>query len=709
MTDVLIRYAHQFISTHSDIEDATEPYEKNGLTYIDAVVKINLPAQFKKRGRSNKGVKDKEEVKFEFLPSFPYEAPKIYLRTSFKRNFAHINPITSKVNPCVYYGSNDELMLQPKWITSLIDQTVDWLQKAASDSMIDYTQGWEPIRVDDNYGYIIFDRNKLLENKYKLIEDDRTEFPPIVIYEESKNSTFSAVIKKFDKDLEFHESLDLSYLLCFSSTKTSDTYMPYQINNYAELLKFAQENNINDIENYSMHNINKEIKYIFISLFIQRPCNLISNEDDIEILNFIVENRKHQKNDELIHKNAKVYILGNKYTSNKEILKQFAGVNKVINTADNIKGITQIGCGSLGSKIIMHLGRNGNDNITLFDKHMFSPNNNARHALFANSTIYAKSKIMEMALKELGLETVEKHIDDVIDLQEKLENIEDNIIIDSTASLSVYNFLSNISLKSRLIKTTLYNNATIGVLFIEGENRKVKIIDLFTYLNYLCVLNPSLAKKMNDSNTSYQNVGQGCGSFTTVCTDADISIFAATMSTIVQSKISNGLDISGQLHIGIKDESLSTNWESVNIEEVDVLRTKDIYDENWEVRVFPEVKEKMKAENTKYSPDETGGILIGHISMTLKTFVVVDIIIDVKGSYRSPTKFITGIEGLKEKIKQIEKLSVENLTLLGTWHTHPEGGGPSVRDLKTKREMLEQRDGLPLVNIIYTETGLIAF
>ena len=291
-----------------------------------------------------------------------------------------------------------------------------------------------------------------------------------------------------------------------------------------------------------------------------------------------------------------------------------------------------------------------------------------------------------------------------------LENIvEDDIIIDSTASSIVFNHLNDLNLKSRVIKTTLFNNGEIGVIFIEAESRKVKLIDLYAFLFYICTQNPELAKRLNSSNTSYQAVGQGCGSFTTVCTDASISLHAAAMSNIIQNKISNGLKKEAEIYIGISDLNINLNWDSLDLDNIEVLSVKEHFGDDWDVRILPGIKERMRDECKRYIPKETGGIVLGHISMALKTFVVTDIVHDIEGSKHDTYCYINGTKGLREHIHEIEYLSGEKITMLGTWHTHPMGGEPSVRDHITKKEMLKDRDFVPTVCLLYSNDNIIAF
>ncbi|MEJ2498793.1 MAG: hypothetical protein P8Y46_05675 [Sulfurovaceae bacterium] len=158
--------------------------------------------------------------------------------------------------------------------------------------------------------------------------------------------------------------------------------------------------------------------------------------------------------------------------------------------------ITQIGCGSLGSKIAMHLARNGNDNFILVDNKYFVPNNNARHALFSSSSIFRKVEILQKAMFELGLKNIQIENKSIFDVTNIGTSSED-IIMDSTASMSVNNFLTKQAFSGRLIHTSLYHNGTIAFIGIEGKDRKVKIIDMIAYMYHLCTEDKKIAKRLN--------------------------------------------------------------------------------------------------------------------------------------------------------------------------------------------------------------------
>lgn len=368
--------------------------------------------------------------------------------------------------------------------------------------------------------------------------------------------------------------------------------------------------------------------------------------------------------------------------------------------------IMQIGCGSLGSKIALHLARNGNDNFILIDEKYFIPNNNARHALFSASSFNSKVELLQKAMQEIGLKNISSIFKNIFNIDD-FKTANEYIIIDSTASLSVNNYLTKKEFVGRLIHTSLYNNGTIAFVGIEGKNRGVKIIDITSLMYQKCIEDNEIAKRITDTHATYQSIGQGCGSFTTVCSDATISISSAGMSNLIQSKINNGFNNNGEFILGIMDENnLGMSWETNIIQPLDVQSIKGIQGEDWEIRIFQNVLYDIKIESEKWNDLETGGILIGHISIPTQTIVVTGQIEAPEDSERGKSKFYSGVKGLSEKLKSIEKSSAGMITQLGTWHSHPNSSSnPSSIDLGSKRKMYEDRNNMPTVCLVSGKDG----
>ena len=702
--DYLISLARKFANEHKAVNKIYDNYPNDeGLLCFDIDIKVNLPSSFKKNGQTDKGVKNIERVVLEFPNEFPFKSPQVYLRDKFNRNFAHINPITDKFNPCIFEGSLDELIQQPLWMNGILDQLVDWLETSASDSMINPNQGWEPMRVDDNNGIIIYDRAYIIQEHLT-----NNTFTFEMMYKKRTNFFISRILKKEEVVID---TFNRSYIFCFSSENLSNEYLPNNIKNFTDLVAFAKKNQISNFKESINRNFKKlqdeGITILFVALFVKRPYPVINTSSDIEILHFTIELKEHKKKDHEVHQGSEVKILSGLNFVNTEVLQQFSGAK---NTIKETQMITQIGCGSLGSKIAMHLARNGNDNFILFDNKYFVPNNNARHALFSSSSIFTKVEILQKAMYELGLNNIQieyKSIFDIVNIGTSSEDI----IIDSTASMSVNNFLTKQSFSGRLIHTSLYHNGTIAFIGIEGKDRKVKIIDMIAYMYHLCTEDKGIAKKITDTHASYQSIGQGCGSFTTICSDATISISSAGMSNLIQNKIDYGFSDNGELVLGEMDENnLGMKWNIECFEPLEVRTIKGVQNENWEIRIFQHVLESIKAESLKWNDLETGGILIGHISIPTQTIIITGQLEAPEDSERGKTKFSSGIKGLSQKIQEVEQSSAMMITQLGTWHSHPNSSSnPSSIDLNSKKEMYKDRNEMPTVCLIWGNDNLSVY
>ena len=162
--------AHKYITEHNAFKGVSdiEVDGSDSIAKISANVTVNLPGKFIKAGITEIGVEEKEDVKFLFSSPFPLKAPTIQLRDNFPRCFPHINPSEKRVLPCIYEGDLSELLQQAGWMNEILNQLVDWLEKAASNDLLNYEQGWEPMRNDSVKGFIRYDIDDVLssiENK----------------------------------------------------------------------------------------------------------------------------------------------------------------------------------------------------------------------------------------------------------------------------------------------------------------------------------------------------------------------------------------------------------------------------------------------------------------------------------------------------------------------------------------------------------------
>ena len=114
---------------------------------------------------------------------------------------------------------------------------------------------------------------------------------------------------------------------------------------------------------------------------------------------------------------------------------------------------------------------------------------------------------------------------------------------------------------------------------------------------------------------------------------------------------------------------------------------------------------ELWVEAIDYGEIETGGVLIGRISLTRRCITISRLIEAPPDSRRSPNLFVLGTKGLQRKVKEIHDKSSGFLNYVGTWHSHPKGGQPSELDKKSLEQMKKLRFGAPAVSLIWTPAG----
>lgn len=693
-----IELAHEYTKQSHHISHVTDIKvdEANKKASFTTTFKLEFPSAIA-GDETEFGVRREEKVTFEFCERFPSKAPFITLRKDFPRDFEHINPNSEVVNPCIYEGNLSELLQQPKFFDEILDQMAFWLDKTVTNSLFDESQGWEPMRSDNSKGEIEFPISFV---EKQLVHGINTSIVTYWILD-NKNTYFYVRKEKQSQNVNKNS---ISYLIPFMSESVADRYYPNNINTYRDLVDFCKKVHISNVDEHLSKNykILENVSFVFVTLFVKRPAKIIGTNLDYEIMNFAI-NVKTLNGNKIQH-GAKVYTLSSKESPSKELLSKFSGLNK--RTTNKDMTITQIGCGSLGSKIILHLARTGiTDNINLVDKGFFSAHNYARHGLSNANFVYGKkSLLLHNSLNEMGLKNIKYSDKDVKDLEENLH--ENQILIDSTADISVRNFLINDNIKSEVIYTVLHQLGTLGLVFIEGKDRSVRIDDLIVEFYYLCFCHEKLSNLIRTNNVKYEAIGQGCGSLTTIVSDATISLQAASMANIIQNRLEYGSKDFGELYIGQIQNNINISWQNLEVLPP-VILNESTY--NMQVRVSPRVIDMIKKESKKHLPNETGGVLIGHISLVNRTFTIVDFIDAPEDSKRSPGYFELGTIGLKDKIESYEVKTNGLLTYIGTWHSHPLGGGPSVTDKGMKEKLMKDRENCPSVCLIYSSDNFLTF
>jgi hypothetical protein len=695
MDSFWLEKAHKYISEHNAFEDVSELEvdDTELIATISANTTVNLPSRFIKAEITEIGVKEKEEVKFIFGSSFPLKAPTIQLRDDFPRCFPHINPSENKVIPCIYEGDLSELLQQSGWMNEILNQLVDWLEKAASNDLLNYDQGWEPMRNDRIKGYIRYDIDEVLT--------------------ESKKKEASALIREIDYISRYgiiiagslfkKDEINKAQFAVFFTPNVVDNYAPNNITNIGQLYDYANSVGLDGlkdtIKEIDLKNIDDD--KLFVTFAIKRPVNIIGTGSDIEFLNFIISKSEHRKKKGRELKrtlpDCKVGMISHVSLKSPTLLKRISGTKTRL---EETKTIALLGCGSLGSKVGIHLARNGNGPFLCIDKDIFMPHNNARHAL---TFTYTENKAVLLAhsifaIGRIPAEPVKQNAFNV-------DYSKSRIVIDTTASLSVRNFLMSRPDLPLIVSCGLYGRGRCALLLIESRDRTVRLTAIWAYLYYRSLSDVEIRKALFSPNLNDVQIGQSCSSQTLIVDDARISLMAATISLRIQGILESGFPSDSEILFSKYDDNYSITSKTYAVPVFNKIPSAQKQD--WEVYISKPVIDKMRDIMYEKKPNETGGALLGSVFLYPKTIVISGLIKAPPDSIETPTLFIIGVDGLEKKIKDTEKKTSGKVTYLGTWHSHPHGGGASSTDERTFKKLLFVRNYEPTVCLIITENQVI--
>lgn len=685
--------ARKYITGHNAVNDVSEILEADSgkKAIITAKVSVNLPSKFIKAGITDIGVKDKEDVEFIFPESFPLKAPIIYLRDDFPKSFPHINPSLDRVKPCIYEGDLSELLQQSEWMYGILNQLVDWLEKAASDDLLNYEQGWEPMRNDHHIGWMPYEIDDVLA-AYK--KKNSSYLHREIYYEERNGKILTDSLCNPDK----RKKAQAVYTI---TPGVVNRYIPNTIANLGHLYEYARSIGIkglkDQIAKIDLDNIDED--KLFIVLSIKRPVNIIGTDSDIEFLNFVIHKSKHRlkKGRELKRTlpECKVGMLSHVSERSPALLKRISGTNTRLNEKKNI---ALVGCGSLGSKIGIHLARNGNGPFLCIDDDIFMPHNNARHAL---TMAWAQNKAELVALSMFSIGGIIAKVDNGNVFDTDFDN--SRVIIDTTASFSVRNFLMSRKDLPPIISCGLYNDGRCGLLVAENRDASTRLTEIWGYLYYKALDDAEIQRTLFSSELENVLIGQSCSSQTMTIDDARISLMASAMSMKIQKLLEMNLTDNAEIMFLKYDGDYSLNSQIFPVPDFIEIQSKKEWKTYISIPVINQMRELMQSK----VPNETGGALLGSVFLYPRTIVITGIIKAPADSIERPNLFILGVDGLEKNIKDIEKKTNGKVTYLGTWHSHPYGGKASQLDNRTYEKLLFVRNYEPTVCLIVTEDDVI--
>lgn len=701
-------------------------------------VEVSLPSRAQ-NDVSATGVRRLETVYLVFTPEFPMRAPTPRLRTDFPSNFAHINPHRrgNLVPPCIFEGDLTELMHR-FGIEKILDQLLDWLKKAAAGQLLDLQQGWEATRRGSPDTSIEFDADALalslphngsiLALPSKMFQVGTSRHLSLGAPGEEPGSFSLARVQT----TEAWAGTTPVFLACApwanGQPRVCSEYSADTVVDVPTLLERAESLGISGeaLRGSLESAIFRSMMFaagagnwpwpgdfcLGVVLAAHRPVHLIGSHRSVEFVPYLVRVARQPHRPEL--RDATVEPAYQIHRISPRLLAATSGYAD----ADIQQMVTIVGCGSVGSKLALHLGRAGFGAQTLVDEESVSPHNLARHALLDASS-WNKAEQTRKALSGLGHQGARAVARDIVpmllaadgEVMREVVQPATKLFVDTTASLKVAAAVAktaHLDGQVRVARAFLIGGGRVAVVLLEGPQRAARVDDLYAHLYALCRQNVQLRSAIGGDAAEPTEVfvGDNCRSLTLSMPDSVLSRGTASIATKVQEWLASGFPQGAQLHAGVAlDDGLGMQWQSHEVPATQVLAANG--DGGWTVRVSGTVAAGVAADSRHWTPRETGGALLGHVDVLSRTIYISDLVDAPEDSERYPERFVLGTRGLKAALRQAHADSVGYLHYVGTWHSHPMGGPHSQTDFDTLQRLASFAPGLPVVSLVWTPTGLV--
>jgi len=433
--------------------------------------------------------------------------------------------------------------MRSRGIWGLIDQLALWLERAARVQLIDPKQGWEPVRRDSIDDVVVTDSDLLREAVRReagcearwstfctfVVPDDGLRFHRVVVGDE-RAAIAPGLAPLLNAPLR---RVSLTLIAWSGKCPSGDpfvagVYRPENVTDLRGLLIRASELGCSDHLTAMLDLISSRLRGsrfpaivpLGVILIARRPCNLIGQSSPLELCTYVIEMRG---SDDLSRKgNPPVRLAAQLDRLSTTLLRRASGTEQHIT---HLKW-SLLGCGSVGSKIAIHLARAGDGPETVVDRRWMSPHNFARHAALPSSPsdaaiLLRKADLLCNALAGLGQPAIGKTIDIVShSIREGTSNLAPpttDLIVNATGSLTVREALCRQELaRPRAVETCLYGAGRIGYLSVEGPSSNPNMSDLVTESYRLMGSDAEMKTVAFSTPPSEVAIGDGCSSLTSL-------------------------------------------------------------------------------------------------------------------------------------------------------------------------------------------------
>jgi proteasome lid subunit RPN8/RPN11 len=460
-----------------------------------------------------------------------------------------------------------------------------------------------------------------------------------------------------------------------------------------------------------------------VTLAVPRPQKVIGTGSRLELLNFVVSaTDKPWPEDGKWDPQSKVWRTGHRAPLTLKRAREISSEPRDL----DLGRLLFLGCGAIGSKVVLHLARSGQGKMTLADYDELSPHNLVRHGLLSESLGVGKAEGLKSAIKGMfyadtavEIETFERSALDILVDGEKELLDRHSWLIDATASPLMLNAIAESELPETLsvCRCEIADNGRLGFMAVEGPRRNPRLDDIQMVAFDAAVKDDAVSRWLQSSREQREedvgsvleeiNVGISCSSETMRLSDGVVSIHAATFARrFMASARGWNTGNAGSLQIGwCGDEDVVTTV----VQHIDVppftVRVS-LNDPTWQVRLRAGLVEEMQKMLVEAAANETGGILVGAANMKRRIVYVTRVLPEPPDSEGSPYAFVRGTEDVPGVVKGIEDATGGTLGYVGEWHTHPGGDRRlSKTDRKTVQTLKKTLDKVPLPTLVAVVTS----
>jgi hypothetical protein len=500
----------------------------------------------------------------------------------------------------------------------------------------------------------------------------------------------------------------------------ADRYLPETVTTVDELLTRAAELGCREFLEPKLRILQSRISAsklkdgqpIAVLLLARRPFEVIGTASPNEICPYVVELRGGEALASGSDKPVRTAM--HRAEISPELLRRAAG-----DDGEALRPWTLIGCGSIGSKIAVHLAKSGRGPAAVIDNGSMQPHNFARYGTLPSENkvesfwSIPKAYYLAEALAPLKQPTVPHDVDIVAQAFEEksiasLVAPDGFAVVNTTGSASVREALVMAGVaasRPRAVEACMLGIGSVGLISVEGPGANPSATDLICEAYRLIHANRGLRSEVFNTQAEAIAIGQGCSAVTMPLSDGRLSSFAAPMSEHIRRLQRDGLPDAGEVLIGsLAADGLNQTWQRTEVGPRIVvgggLRSV--------VRLSPVVDEMIRREVATRPGSETGGIIVGRYSDVANVFHVVGTMSAPPDSKFSRDEFVLGTEGLRPILEDLIEGSGGALYALGTWHNHLLPSGPSGRDVRTAA-LLSISQYFPLLMLIHTPTGYVHF